>query len=122
MVGEVISRSYDSVGKIVSRPSKKRHRFFKPTFPMGAYVSQPIPTKCKDLTEIRRFLITCRYVSDPMQFGQRDYWMLPQEFEERKKGDCDDLRFGLGGNSFQWDMTPASSSVIQDDMAMVTHG
>ena len=91
MLGEVISRSYDSVGKIVSRPSKKRHRFFKPTFPMGAYVSQPIPTKCKNLTEIRRFLITCRYVSDPMQFGQRDYWMLPQEFEERKKGDCDDF-------------------------------
>jgi hypothetical protein len=27
----------------------------------------------------------------PSAFGQRDYWMLPQEFEERKKGDCDDF-------------------------------
>jgi hypothetical protein len=58
---------------------------------MGAYVSQPLPTKCKDLEEVRRFLIMCRYVSDQAQFGQRDYWMPPQEFEQRKKGDCDDF-------------------------------
>lgn len=55
MVGEVISRSYDGVGKLVSQPSKKRHRFFRPTFPMGVYVSQPLPTKCKNLEEVRFF-------------------------------------------------------------------
>jgi hypothetical protein len=58
---------------------------------MGAYVSQPLPTKCKNLAEVRCFLITCRYVSDQAQFGKRDYWMPPQEFEQRKKGDCDDF-------------------------------
>lgn len=91
MVGEVIQRAYDSFGKLISRPSKKRHRFFKPTFPMGAYVSQPLSTRCKNLEDVRRFLNTCSYVSDQAQFGKRDYWMSPQEFERRKKGDCDDF-------------------------------
>ena len=91
MVGEVILEAYDSVGKVVSRPSKKRHGFFKPTFPMGAYVSQPLPTKCSNLDEVRQFLSTCRYVSDQAQFGKRDYWMPPQEFEKINKGDCDDF-------------------------------
>jgi hypothetical protein len=91
MIAEVISRSYDSVGKPVSQPSKKRHRFFRPTFPMGAYVSQPLLTKCKDFDELRRFLAQCRYVSDQAQFGKKDYWMTPEEFEKRKKGDCDDF-------------------------------
>src|SRR5215471_14141488 len=91
MIGEVISRSYDSVGKLVSQPSKKRHRFFKPTFPMGTYVSQPLATKCNSVEEIRLFLGKCRYVSDQEQFNRPDYWMPPEEFEERKKGDCDDF-------------------------------
>ena len=91
MIAEIIPRSYDSVGKLVSQPSKKRHRFFKPTFPMGAYVSQPLATKCKDFEEMRRFLAQCRYVSDQAQFGKKDYWMTPEEFEKRKKGDCDDF-------------------------------
>jgi Bacterial transglutaminase-like cysteine proteinase BTLCP len=33
----------------------------------------------------------CKYVSDQEQFNRLDYWMPPQEFEERKKGDCDDF-------------------------------
>jgi Bacterial transglutaminase-like cysteine proteinase BTLCP len=91
MVAEVISRAYDGDGKLVSQPSKKRHRFFKPTFPMGTYVSQPLATKCNRLEEIRLFLAKCRYVSDQEQFNQADYWMPPEQFEERKKGDCDDF-------------------------------
>jgi hypothetical protein len=79
------------MGKLVSQPSKKRHGFFKPTFPMGAYVSQPLATKCNSFEEIRLFLARCRYVSDQEQFNRADYWMPPQQFEERKKGDCDDF-------------------------------
>lgn len=91
MIGEVISGSYDGIGKLVSQPSKKRHGFFKPTFPMGTYVSQPLATKCNSLEEIRLFLTKCRYVSDQEQFNRADYWMPPEQFEERKKGDCDDF-------------------------------
>src|SRR5262249_44550467 len=31
----------------------------------------------------------CRYISDKAQFGVRDYWMPPEEFECRRQGDCD---------------------------------
>lgn len=91
MVAEVISRSYDGDGKLVSQPRKKRHRFFKPTFPMGTYVSQSLPTQCANLEEVRTFLAGCRYVSDQVQFNKKDYWMPPEQFEERRKGDCDDF-------------------------------
>jgi hypothetical protein len=64
---------------------------FKPTFPMGTYVSQPLATKCNTLEEIRLFLTKCRYVSGQEQFNRTDYWMPPEQFEARKKGDCDDF-------------------------------
>jgi len=91
MVAETISVAYDGVGRLVSRPSKKRYPFFNPTFPMGTYLSQPLSIQCENLEEVRLFLAQCRYVTDQEQFNQRDYWMPPQEFEKRKKGDCDDF-------------------------------
>jgi hypothetical protein len=30
-------------------------------------------------------------VSDQEQFGERDYWQPPEQFEESKKGDCEDF-------------------------------
>jgi hypothetical protein len=58
---------------------------------MGTYVTQPLATSCKNLNEVQAFLRQCRYVSDPEQFNKRDHWMPPEEFEELKKGDCDDF-------------------------------
>ena len=43
------------------------------------------------MEDLRRFLCRCRYVSDQEQFGRRDYWQPPEEFEETKRGDCDDF-------------------------------
>ena len=91
MLAETIPRAYDGNGKLVSRPSKKRYPYFRPTFPMGTYLSQPLSINCKNLEEVRLFLAQCRYVSDQEQFDEKDYWMPPQEFEKRKKGDCDDF-------------------------------
>jgi hypothetical protein len=56
---------------------------------MAAYLTQPLTVACKDLDEIRRFLAGCRYVSDKEQFEVPDYWMPPEEFERRKRGDCE---------------------------------
>lgn len=89
-MAEIITGAYDSIGKKVSRP-KKRHRIFRPTFPMGTYLSQPLSTTCSNIEEMRRFLLQCKYVSDQEQFNKKDYWMPPEEFERRKKGDCDDF-------------------------------
>ena len=47
--------------------------------------------KCNTIADIRAFLISCNYVSDQELFGKRDYWQPPEEFERRKKGDCEDF-------------------------------
>lgn len=41
------------------------------------------------LSCVQKFLATCNYVSDQEQFGRKDYWQPPEEFERTKKGDCD---------------------------------
>lgn len=90
MIAEVIPGFYDFDGKRVSRPSKKRHPSFVGR-PMGAFLGQPLKVVCRDMDEIRAFLLNCRYVSDREQFGVRDHWMPPGEFEQRRRGDCDDF-------------------------------
>lgn len=60
---------------------------------MGRYVAQPLTVKCQRIEDIRRFLLTCKGVSDQDQFGKRDYWQPPDMFEQTKKGDCDDFAF-----------------------------
>lgn len=91
VIAEVFPSAYDGTGWPVFRPSKRRYGMFAPNFPMGRHVTQPLKVLCRDLEDVRRFLQTCRYVSDQVQFGRRDYWMPPEEFEQRRQGDCDDF-------------------------------
>ena len=88
MIAEIIPGAYDVCGKRIPRP-RKQHGFTQR--PMGAFLSQPLKVACRDLDEIRAFLVTCQYVSDSDQFGVLDHWMLPQEFEQIRKGDCEDF-------------------------------
>jgi predicted transglutaminase-like cysteine proteinase len=90
VIAEVIPGFYDFDGKRISRPSKKRHPSFVGR-PMGAFLTQPLKVVCKDIDDVRAFLSTCRYVSDREQFGVRDHWMPPEEFEQGRRGDCDDF-------------------------------
>jgi hypothetical protein len=90
VIAEVIPGFYDFEGKRISRPSKKRHPSFVGR-PMGSFVSQPLKVVCRDLDEIRTFLSNCRYVSDREQFGVRDHWVPPEQFEQTRRGDCDDF-------------------------------
>jgi Bacterial transglutaminase-like cysteine proteinase BTLCP len=90
VIAEVIPGFYDFEGKRISRPSKKRHPSFEGR-PMGSFLSQPLKVVCRDMDEIRAFLSTCRYVSDWEQFGLKDHWMAPEEFEKTRRGDCDDF-------------------------------
>ena len=91
MISEVFSAAYDPTGQAVFRPSRRRYFKFAPNFPMGRHVTQPLSVVCRDLDDIRLFLRTCRYVSDQEQFGRRDYWMPPEEFERSRCGDCEDF-------------------------------
>lgn len=90
MIAEVVQGFYDFDGKHISRPSKKRHPSFEGR-PMAAFLSQPVKVVCRDMDEIRAFLSTCRQVSDLEQFGVADYWMSPTEFEQSRRGDCEDF-------------------------------
>jgi len=90
VIAEVIPGSYDFEGRRIAQPSKKRHPSFQGR-PMGFFLSQPLKSPCRSLDEIRTFLLTCRYVSDQDQFGVRDHWMAPADFEQTRRGDCDDF-------------------------------
>ena len=89
MIAEIIPEAYDAAGKQVSQPFGKR-RSPHSTFPMGRYISQPLTVQCRTIGDVRNFLLTCKYVSDEELFGKRDYWQPPEDFEKRRKGDCED--------------------------------
>jgi len=91
MIAEIISESYDVKGKRVFRPDERRRTGFRPTFPMGRFLSHPLKIHCRNFSEIRRFLLTCRYVSDEQQFGKDEFFQPPELFEETRKGDCEDF-------------------------------
>jgi hypothetical protein len=90
MVAEVF-RSYDAVGRPVWKPDRRTFGKFGPNAPLGRHVTQPLNIRCENLEDVRRFLSTCRYVSDQEQFGRQDYWIPPEEFEQRRRGDCEDF-------------------------------
>jgi hypothetical protein len=91
LIAEIKPEWYDVKGRKVFRPDSRRNSGFKPTFPAGLFLSQPLKYWCSDLTDLRRFLANCKYVSDEEQFGQRDYWQPPEQFEQTKRGDCEDF-------------------------------
>ncbi len=90
MIAEIIPEVYDAVGRQVSQPFQRR-KGPHPTFPMGRYIAQPLSIECKTFEEVRAFLSGCKYVSDEELFGKREYWQPPEEFEKRRKGDCEDF-------------------------------
>ena len=90
MISETI-KNYDTHGKKTSKLSPYIKKYFKPTFPMGRYISQALTVECKNITELQEFLKKCSYVSDEVQFNKSDYWMPPEDFERKKKGDCEDF-------------------------------
>lgn len=90
LIAETIPEAYDALGKKVLRPDLKR-RGYHPTWPMGRYVSRPLQVRCETIADVRRFLASCRYVSDQVQFGKLDYWLPPEQFEKTKAGDCDEF-------------------------------
>jgi hypothetical protein len=89
MIAELIAGAYDVEGRPISEPSKKRHRYFKPTLPIARYLTQTLVVRCANLEDIRAFLATCSYTRDQEQFGREDYWQPPEVFETTRRGDCD---------------------------------
>jgi hypothetical protein len=91
LIAEVLPEFYDIKGRKVFRPDSRRHSGFRPTFPAGRFLSQPLTHWCPDFVALRQFLAKCTYVSDQKQFGKKDYWQPPEQFEVSRKGDCEDF-------------------------------
>lgn len=87
MLSKLVPGVLDVEGRPVSQPRHRHH--FSPTFPVGAYLTQPLCHPCRSIEEMQGFLRTCRYVSDRKLFGCDDYWLPPEEFERTRQGDCD---------------------------------
>jgi hypothetical protein len=60
------------------------------THPWNRYFNRPLRRKPTTLHDLARFLSGCRYLSDRRSRSRDDYWEPPDEFEIRRKGDCDD--------------------------------
>ena len=90
MIAPIDPRAYDCEGRVTLLP-RKGSLNFRPTLSMATYVTCKCSIECDSLKEIRRFLRGCRYSSDYEQYGVRDYWMRPDEFEARRQGDCEDF-------------------------------
>jgi Bacterial transglutaminase-like cysteine proteinase BTLCP len=43
------------------------------------------------VADVRKFLLTCKGVSDKELFGKEEYWQPPEDFEKLRKGDCEDF-------------------------------
>jgi hypothetical protein len=56
----------------------------------ATYLTGPSNVSVRSLDDVCSWLLNCRYASDQELFGKVDYWQLPDEFETRRAGDCDD--------------------------------
>mgnify|MGYP001558608681 CR=1 FL=1 len=92
LIAEIISQIYDAQGRQTNRPiTRKKKRRFESSFPIARFLSEPLQVHCKNITELRKFLRSCKYVSDKEQFNREDYWLPPEQFEILKKGDWSNL-------------------------------
>jgi Bacterial transglutaminase-like cysteine proteinase BTLCP len=90
LIAEIIPGAYDAVGRKDFRPDLRR-KGLRPTAPMGSYLTHPLSIECKTIRDIRKFLSTCKGVSDKELFGKDEFWQPPEDFEKTRKGDCDDF-------------------------------
>ncbi len=91
MIGRIIPEAYDFEGIKTKIPVRRSTPIFRPTFAMGRFVACPLKVKCSNFSDIRAFLSSCRWISDMEQFGELDYWLPPDRFEETRAGDCEDF-------------------------------
>jgi hypothetical protein len=74
------------------------------------------------MADVRNFLVGCTYVSDTELFGKRDYWQPPEDFEKRRKGDCEDFALWTWRQLLTWDTMRDSSVDLLAVMVPVMRG
>ncbi|MEM9773413.1 MAG: transglutaminase domain-containing protein [Chloroflexota bacterium] len=59
-------------------------------YPWESYLEDHSAVRVQSLSDIQAWLQSCEYVRDQMQFDKDDHWLKPSQFEEMKRGDCED--------------------------------
>lgn len=57
---------------------------------MAAFLARPSAVRASSVRQVCEWLRACTYEPDQELFGQPDRWQPPAEFEERRRGDCED--------------------------------
>src|SRR5262245_44057109 len=57
----------------------------------STYFERESTVQVTSIDDICQWLLGCTYVSDKEQFGDAELWLHPSEFEQRRKGDCEDF-------------------------------
>ena len=60
------------------------------THPWNRYFNHPLGYTARSIQEIAAFLRKCEYRHDRETRSHRDFWEPPDEFETRRRGDCED--------------------------------
>jgi len=113
MIAEIIPEAYDALGRKVLRPDLRR-KGVHPTFPVGRYVSQLLTVTCESILDIRKFLATCKAVSDKEQFGTETTGSNRNTSSKRRKEIAMTSRYGPGVNFWLWVMTHVLSGLGLD--------
>jgi len=88
---KAISPFYDAQGILMKEADVLLKKGYKISYPLKAYLDCNVNYYFKNLKELQAFLATCSYVSDSDQYKIEDYWSTPNDFESKKKGDCEDF-------------------------------
>lgn len=67
-----------------------RHAEIRNTHPWNRYFSHPLRFYARTLAEMDQFLRGCEYRRDRETRSRDDFWEPPDEFEVRRRGDCED--------------------------------
>lgn len=57
----------------------------------GWYLAGESSVRADTLAQMERWLLDCHYATDPELFHERDHWQHPSEFEQLRRGDCEDF-------------------------------
>lgn len=55
------------------------------------YYTRSSRVDVSSIEEVMQWLLGCEYVTDFEQFNVRDHWQHPSDFEDTRKGDCEDF-------------------------------
>ena len=89
---DLIVQHYKIAPVYQKRPETIRHQQFAngSKQPFSYYFNRESQVSVHSLDDLEYWLRGCVYMRDHVQFGETDVWIHPVDFEQIRKGDCED--------------------------------